>query len=249
MNPSKIPDELAGLTPEQLNTVHCWLDEHTYEVLLPKLKAELGAQIKRSKLSRYSCQRDLADNIEDATGISVQAQDLIHMYNGQPTRFDEASLILTQQRVLELPADRKTKPGLFKDLFRIATYADRKSWIDHRKQINTERMALENRKQNLREKQFEHQKSIDKKKFPEPEPPAPPLTPEQKQEKLWDIFCLSEEERARRRARNKANADAATAAHANGQSGTDPAPVAQPNGQCGPHPASLDQTPSTEHQS
>src|SRR3954470_11508772 len=200
MNPSTIPDELAGLTPEQLNTVHRWLDEHTYEVLLPKLKAELGAQIKRSKLSRYSCQRDLADNIEDATGISVQAQDLVDIYNGQSTRFDEASLILIQKRVLELAADRKTKPGLLKDLFRIATYADRKAWVDHRKEINTDRLALDNRKQELREKQFEHQKSIDEKKFPAPEPPAPPLTPEQKQEKLWDIFCLPEEERARRRA-------------------------------------------------
>src|SRR3954471_22608353 len=209
MNPSKIPDELAGLTPEQLNTVHLWLDEHPYRVLVPKLKAELGVEITRSKLSRYSCSRDLADNIEDATGLIVQVQDLVDMYNGQPTRFDQASLILVQKRVLELAANPKTKPGLLKDLFRIATYADRKSWVDHRKEINTARLALDNRKQDLREKQFEHQKSIDEKKFPEPEPPAPPLTPEQKQEKLWDIFCLSEEERARRRAKNKAKAAAA----------------------------------------
>src|SRR4051812_2980556 len=209
MNPSKIPDELAGLTPEQLNIVHHWLDEYTYELLLPKLKAELGVDISRSKLSRYSCSRDLADDIEDATGLTVQVQDLIDMYNGQTTRFDEASLILIQKRVFELAADPETKPGLLKDLFRIATYADRKSWVDHRKEINTARLALDHRKQDLREKQFEHQKSIDEKKFPEPEPPAPPLTPEQKQEKLWDIFCLPEEERARRRAKNKAKAAAA----------------------------------------
>src|SRR3954466_6154954 len=226
MNPSKIPDELAGLTPEQLNTVHRWLDEHTYEVLLPKLKAELGVQIKRSKLSRYSCQRDLADNIEDATGISVQAQDLVDIYNGQSTRFDEASLILIQKRVLELAADPKTKPGLLKDLFRIATYADRKAWVDHRKEINTARVALDNRKQDLREKQFEHQKSIDEKKFPAPEPPKK-LTPQEKQEKLWDIFCLSEEERARRRAK----------AGWPSPSQTSTSDVAQANGQCGTHPA------------
>ena len=84
----------------------------------------------------------------------------------------------------------KTKPGLLKDLFRIATYADRKSWVDHRKEINTARLALDNRKQDLREKQFEHQKSIDEKKFPAPEPPPKPLTNEQKQERIWDIFHI-----------------------------------------------------------
>src|SRR5436190_16582008 len=200
MNPSKIPNELAGLTPEQLNTVHLWLDEYTYELLLPKLKAEFGVDISRSKLSRYSCSRDLADNIEDATGLIVQVQDLVDMYNGQPSRFDQASLILIQKRVLELAADSKTKPGLLKDLFRIATYADRKSWIDHRKEINTARLALDNRKQELREKQFEHQKSIDEKKFPAPEPTAKPLTLQQQQERVWDIFHIPEEERIRRRA-------------------------------------------------
>jgi hypothetical protein len=200
MNPSKIPDELAGLTPEQLNTVHLWLDEYTYELLLPKLKAELGVDISRSKLSRYSCSRDLADDIEDATGLTVQVQDLIDMYNGQPIHFDQASLILIQKRVLELAADSKTKPGLLKDLFRIATYADRKSWVDHRKEINAARLALDNRKQELREKQFEHQKSIDEKKFPAPEPPPKPLTLQQQQERIWDIFHIPEEERVRRRA-------------------------------------------------
>src|SRR3954471_5070302 len=227
MNPSKIPDELAGLTPEQLNTVHLWLDEHPYRVLVPKLKAELGVEITRSKLSRYSCSRDLADNIEDATGLIVQVQDLVDMYNGQPTRFDQASLILIQKRVFELAANSKTKPGLLKDLFRIATYADRKSWVDHRKEINTARLALDNRKQELREKQFDHQKSIDEKKFAEPEPPKK-LTPQEKQEKLWDIFCLSEEERARRRAK----------AGWPSPSQTSTSDVAQANGQCGTHPAS-----------
>src|SRR6185503_13452303 len=200
MNPSKIPDELAGLPPEQLNIVHLWLDEHPYRVLVPKLKSELGVEITRSKLSRYSCSRDLADNIEDATGLTVQVQDLVDMYNGQPTRFDQASLILIQKRVLELAANPKTKPGLLKDLFRIVTYADRKSWVDHRKEINDARLALDNRKQDLREKQFEHQKSIDEKKFPAPEPPAKPLTLQQQQERIWDIFHIPEEERVRRRA-------------------------------------------------
>jgi hypothetical protein len=200
MNPSKIPDELAGLTPEQLNIVHLWLDEHPYRVLVPKLKSELGVEITRSKLSRYSCSRDLADNIEDATGLTVQVQDLVDMYNGQPTHFDQASLILIQKRVLELAANPKTKPGLLKDLFRIATYADRKSWVDHRKEINTARLALDHRKQELREKQFEHQKSIDEKKFPAPEPPPKPLTLQQQQERIWDIFHIPEEERVRRRA-------------------------------------------------
>src|SRR5204862_1217190 len=204
MNPSKIPDELAGLTPEQLNTVHLWLDEHPYRVLVPKLKAELGVEITRSKLSRYSCSRDLADNIQDATGLTVQVQDLVDMYNGQPTRFDQASLILIQKRVLELAANPKTKPGLLKDLFRIATYADRKSWVDHRKQVAAERLALDNRQQELREKQFEHQKSIDEKKFPAPEPPPKPLTLHQKQERIWDIFHIPEEERISRRGPNKA---------------------------------------------
>src|SRR5436190_2096654 len=200
MNPSKIPDELAGLTPEQLNTVHLWLDEHPYRVLVPKLKSELGVEITRSKLCRYSCSRDLADNIEDATGLIVQVEDLLNMYNGQPSRFDQASLILLQKRVLELAADSKTKPGLLKELFRIATYADRKSWVDHRKEINTARLALDNRKQDLREKQFEHQQSIDEKKFPAPEPPPKPLTLQQQQERIWDIFHIPEEERVRRRA-------------------------------------------------
>src|SRR6185436_12053955 len=245
MNPSKIPDELAGLTPEQLNTVHLWLDEHPYRVLVPKLKAELGVEITRSKLSRYSCSRDLADNIEGATGLTVQVQDLVDMYNGQPTRFDQASLILIQKRVLELAANPKTKPGLLKDLFRIATYADRKSWVDHRKEINDARLALDHRKQELREKQFEHQKSIDEKKFPAPEPPPKPLTLQQQQERIWDIFHIPEEERIRRRALNKADAEpvAASAVNPSGQpevgATTPPAPssVAQASCQCRSHPA------------
>jgi hypothetical protein len=247
MNPSKIPDELAGLTPEQLNIVHLWLDEHPYRVLVPKLKAELGVEITRSKLSRYSCSRDLADNIEDATGLTVQVQDLVDMYNGQPTRFDQASLILIQKRVLELAADSKTKPGLLKDLFRIATYADRKSWVDHRKEINTARLALDNRKQELREKQFEHQKSIDKKKFPAPEPPPRKLTDEEKQERIWDIFHIPEEERVRRRALNKAaraeqnrpvqpELSTATVTQASCQSGSD---SANSNTPVRPEPSSL----------
>src|SRR3954469_20624215 len=143
---------------------------------------------------------------------------------GQPgTGFHSATVHLIEKQALELALDQSDHDRL-KDLFRMKlahensqtkkTYNTHrveleKQKLEHRKQVAADRLALDNRKQELREKQFEHQKSVDEKKFPEPEPPAPPLTPEQKQEKLWDIFCLSEEERARRRAKNKAKAAAA----------------------------------------
>src|SRR4051812_17825756 len=137
---------------------------------------------------------------------------------GQPgTGFHSATVHLIEKQALELALDQSDHDRL-KDLFRMKlahensqtkkTYSTHrieleKEKLEHRKQVAADRVALDNRKQDLREKQFEHQKSVDEKKFPAPEPPAPPLTPEQKQEKLWDIFCLSEEERARRRAKNK----------------------------------------------
>src|SRR3954466_2224802 len=237
MKPLTLPLEFAHLSATDLDLINDWLDEHPRRVVHDKLREKFNIDPSTDKLQRYDQKRLRARALAETTELKVDVHDFLALSNGQPTRFDQASLILIQKRVLELAADSKTKPGLLKDLFRIATYADPKSWVEHRKEINTARLPLDNRKQDLREKQFEHQKSIDEKKFPAPEPPAPPLTPEQKQEKLWDIFCLSEEERARRRARNKANADAAAAAQPNAQSATDPAPVAQANGQCGTHPA------------
>src|SRR3954466_9771380 len=203
MKPLTLPLEFAHLSATDLDLINDWLDEHPRRVVHDKLREKFNIDPSTDKLQRYDQKRLRARALAETTELKVDVHDFLALSNGQPTRFDEASLILIQKRVLELAADPKTKPGLLKDLFRIATYADRKAWVDHRKEINTARLALDNRKQDLREKQFEHQKSIDEKKFPAPEPPAPPLTPEQKQEKLWDIFCLSEEERARRRAKNK----------------------------------------------
>src|SRR3954470_21757520 len=212
MKPLTLPPEFAHLSAADLDLINDWLDEHPRRVVHDKLREKFNIDPSTDKLQRYDQKRLRARALAETTELKVDVHDFLALSNGQPTRFDEASLILIQKRVLELAADPKTKPGLLKDLFRIATYADRKDWIDHRKEINTARLALDNRKQDLREKQFEHQKSIDEKKFPEPEPPAPPLTPEQKQEKLWDIFCLSEEERARRRARNKPAAETSSCA-------------------------------------
>src|SRR3954466_797726 len=203
MKPLTLPLEFAHLSATDLDLINDWLDEHPRRVVHDKLREKFNIDPSTDKLQRYDQKRLRARALAETTELKVDVHDFLALSNGQPTRFDQASLILIQKRVLELAADPKTKPGLLKDLFRIATYADRKAWVDHRKEINTARLALDNRKQDLREKQFEHQKSIDEKKFPAPEPPAPPLTPEQKQEKLWDIFCLSEEERARRRAKNK----------------------------------------------
>src|SRR3954469_21241968 len=209
MKPLTLPPEFAHLSAADLDLINDWLDEHPRRVVHDKLREKFNIDPSTDKLQRYDQKRLRARALAETTELKVDVHDFLALSSGQPTRFDEASLILIQKRVLELAADPKTKPGLLKDLFRIATYADRKAWVDHRKEINTARVALDNRKQELREKQFEHQKTIGEKKFPEPEPPAPPLTPEQKQEKLWDIFCLSEEERARRRAKNKAKAAAA----------------------------------------
>src|SRR4051812_36831619 len=134
---------------------------------------------------------------------------------GQPgTGFHSATVHLIEKQALELALDQSDHDRL-KDLFRMKlahensqakkTYNTHRielenQKLDHRKEINTARLALDNRKQDLREKQFEHQKSIDEKKFPAPERRPKPLTNEQKQERIWDIFHIPEEERARRRA-------------------------------------------------
>ena len=200
MSMSKYVIQILEDNIDEPNTINDWLDEHPRRVVHDKLREKFNIDPSTDKLQRYDQKRLRARALAETTELKVDVHDFLALSNGQPTRFDEASLILIQKRVLELAADPKTKPGLLKDLFRIATYADRKAWVDHRKEINTARLALDNRKQDLREKQFDHQKSIDEKKFAEPEPPKK-LTPQEKQEKLWDIFCLSEEERARRRAK------------------------------------------------
>src|SRR3954470_9754024 len=227
MKPLTLPPEFAHLSATDLDLINDWLDEHPRRVVHDKLREKFNIDPSTDKLQRYDQKRLRARALAETTELKVDVHDFLALSNGQPTRFDEASLILIQKRVLELAADPKTKPGLLKDLFRIATYADRKAWVDHRKEINTARLALDNRKQDLREKQFEHQKSIDEKKFPAPEPPPRKLTAAEKQEKLWDIFCISEEERARRRAK----------AGWPSPSQTSTSDVAQSNGQCGPHPA------------
>src|SRR3954469_1105284 len=227
MKPLTLPPEFAHLSAADLDLINDWLDEHPRRVVHDKLREKFNIDPSTDKLQRYDQKRLRARALAETTELKVDVHDFLALSSGQPTRFDEASLILIQKRVLELAADRKTKPGLFKDLFRIATYADRKAWVDHRKEINTARLALDNRKQDLREKQFEHQKSIDEKKFPAPEPPPRKLTAAEKQEKLWDIFCISEEERARRRAK----------AGWPSPSQTSTSDVAQANGQCGTHPA------------
>jgi len=134
---------------------------------------------------------------------------------GQPgTGFHSATVHLIEKQALELALDQSDHDRL-KDLFRMKlaheTSQAKKTYtthrielenqkLDHRKQVAADRLALDHRKQELREKQFEHQKSIDEKKFPAPEPPAKPLTLQQQQERIWDIFHIPEEERVRRRA-------------------------------------------------
>jgi hypothetical protein len=136
-------------------------------------------------------------------------------HDGQPgTGFHSATVHLIEKQALELALDQSDHDRL-KDLFRMKlahensqtkkTYNTHRiqlenQKLDHRKEINTARLALDNRKQDLREKQFEHQKSIDQKKFPAPEPPPKPLTLQEQQERIWDIFHIPEEERVRRRA-------------------------------------------------
>jgi hypothetical protein len=250
-----LPKELASLSEKDLETLNDWLDEHPRRVVHEKLLEKFSIKLTTDKLYRYDQKRLTARALTESTDLALDVHDYLELSNGQPTRFGEASLILIQKRVFELAADRQTKPGLLKDLFRIATYADRKDWQEHRKEINTQRLALDKRKQDLSEKQFRHQVKIDKIKFPAPEKPKI-LTTEQQTERMWEIFHVPEEERIRRRAVNAARAAAAAAAAANNpaqttegaQSGTNPAEVAQASLPAGPEASSLDSasTPNTD---
>jgi hypothetical protein len=245
-----LPEELASLSEKDLETLNDWLDEHPRRVVHEKLLEKFSIKLTTDKLYRYDQKRLAARALTESTDLALDVHDYLELSNGQPTRFNEASHILIQKRVFELAADRQTKPGLLKDLFRIATYADRKDWQEHRKEINTQRLALDKRKQDLSEKQFRHQVKIDKIKFPAPKKPKK-LTLEQQTERMWDIFHVPEEERVRRRAANAARA-AAAAAQANNPAqtteGAQPAPdaeVAQASLPASPEASTLDsQTPA-----
>jgi hypothetical protein len=216
------------LTQDQRDQIVAWLEEgKSYRWIIKQTAKPLdqggfGEPVPKTCLWRFNKRRLAVQSgtVKKSFGdLSQIASDINHYAatgecGAEGTGFHSATVHLIEKQALELALDQSDHDRL-KDLFRMKlahensqtkkTYNTHRielenQKLDHRKEINTARLALDNRKQELREKQFEHQKSIDEKKFPAPEPPPKPLTLQQQQERIWDIFHIPEEERVRRRA-------------------------------------------------
>ena len=167
MRPYKLPTELAGLTPDQRALLDTWIadPELTIENILKKFPAEFGKKLSKGKLERYIEHHNIAGLIEETTGTETSVEDLHALYNGDPTQIPEAALHRLYQRAFQIIADPKTKKSLLLPMFRIVTYKDRHDWLEHKKHIDLERVAIQHRREDTRETlaqlaldKFQHQK-------------------------------------------------------------------------------------------
>ena len=167
MRPYQLPTEIASLTPGQRTLLDTWIADPTctIENILEKFPVEFGKKLSKGKLERYIEHHNITDLIEETTDTEAHVEDLLAIYNGQPTKIPEAALNLLYQRAFKIIADPKTKKSMLLPMFRIITYKDRQDWLNHKKHIENERIAIHHRRETTREKTLTHKIHIDTQKL------------------------------------------------------------------------------------
>jgi hypothetical protein len=188
--------EIVNLTSAQRDQLHGWFERGiTYQQVMADFESTFGVPIKYHKIYRYFHCWQHAKELQKHSGDAASHLEILGVLHGEAAPWSELTQHLVQKAACAMAANPENSSIDLHRLMRIANNPVSQDLARERVHIHQEKLALEKRKQSANEK------------LNAPPEPAKKLTQEEQLERMWDIFNVSEEERARRRAINKARAE------------------------------------------
>jgi hypothetical protein len=189
--------EIVNLTPNQREQLHAWFERGiTFKDAMADFQSSFGVPIKYHKIRRYYHCWLHAKELHAHTAGAASHLEILSALHGEAAPYADLTHHFIQKAACVMAARPDNATTDLYRLMRIANNPATQELARERVHLQSQKLAFEKHK---------HTVSL-------PPPPPKPLTPEENQERIWNIFGLSEEERVRRRAANRVQAEREAAA-------------------------------------